>query len=50
MAEAVVTLSLFDIRQDGVRLGGFFESLFRGWIGLVFVRMMLVREAAISRL
>src|SRR5205807_2164724 len=48
MAEAIVTLSLFGVRQHGVSFGGLFKSPFRGWIGLVFVRMILMSEAAIG--
>src|SRR5205085_1144734 len=47
--ETIVTLSLFGIRKNRIRFGGFLELLFRFGIALVLVGMILMREPSIDR-
>jgi hypothetical protein len=50
MTETVVLCALLRIGKYGVRLGAFFELLFRSGVTRVLVRMMLHRECPIRTL
>ena len=50
MSEAVITAALFRIGKNPVGFRSFFEFFFGLWIGLVFVRMVLVRETPVGAL
>src|SRR5947207_1720122 len=50
MAKAVVAATLLRVRQNAVSLCSFLKFFFGLWIGLVFVRMILVREPPVGAL
>jgi len=47
MPKTVVGRTFLGVGQDGISLGGFFESFFGVLVARVFVRVMLDRKRAI---